>query len=403
MAYALEGITVVDLTSGVAGPFCTKVLAGLGAEVVKIERPWGGDPARKHGSFLGDVPNPETSALFLDLNMGKKSVTLDVATPEGMRIVKELARTADFFVEDFKPGAARDVGLGYEVLEGLNPALVYTSVSGFGQTGPYRDYVGSDMVFFATGGEMYSTGEPERPPIRVANFVNLTQAGNMAAAASLMALRHVRRTGAGQYIDVSAFEVAVSSVDRRLQYLTGYAYTGRIGNRADSSVSSYPAGIYPCKDGFFHITGGGRRFFPRSAAMMGMPEMTQDPRFSTTEALMSSEMKDEFDTIFVPWVISRTKRECLDAAREHRVYGSPLLTPEDVVHDEHYEARGYFQTIDHPATGRRQYPGAPAKTTRTPWRLERAPLLGEHNVEVLVQRLGYSPADLVRLEQSGGT
>ena len=401
MSHAFEGVTALDMTSGVAGPFCTKVLAGLGVEVIKIERPRGGDPSRHHGSFYRDVPHPETSTLFLDLNMGKMSLTLDVGTPEGARIVRELAKSADIVVEDFKPGTADRLGVGYGDLEAINQRVVYTSVSGFGQTGPYRDYLGSDMVFYATGGEMCSTGEPDRHPVRLANYVISTQAGNMAAVATLMAHRAARTSGAGQHVDVSAFETAASSVDRRLQHLMCYIYNGRIATRADNTYAMYPTGVYACADGFFHIVGGGTRFFHRTTAMLGMPELVDDPRFNTTEALLSQERKEEFDTIFVPWAFSKTKAEILEAARQHKVYASPMLTTHDIFHDANFEARGFFREVDHPATGRHRYPGPPVKMDRIEWRVAPAPLLGEHNREILVQRLGYSLADLARLRQAG--
>ena len=400
MSYGLEGVRVLDLTSDIAGPFCTKVLAGLGAEVIKLESPDGGDPSRDYGSFLRDEPNPETSALFLDLNMGKKSVTLNLHSRQGIRIVKALAQEADILVEDLKPGQASDLGIGYADLEPANPRLVYTSITGYGQTGPYRDYQGTDMVIFATGGEMCSTGEPDRPPVRVANHITKTQAGNMAAAATLMTLRGVRSTGVGQHLDVSTFETAVGSVDRRLQHLICYAYNGRVATRADNIAASYPAGVYPCKDGHFHIAGGGSRFFPRTVAMMGMPELLEDPRFSSTEALLDSAMKDEFDTIFVPWVVEKTRAELIEAAQAHKVYASPLLTPEDVYHDPHFAFRDYFQPVNHAIAGRHLYPGAPAKMTGMSWRMGPAPLLGEHNREILAQRLGFSPADMVRLRRA---
>ncbi|MEE9284208.1 MAG: CoA transferase [Dehalococcoidia bacterium] len=400
MNAALSDVAVLDLTAGIAGPFCTKLLAGLGAEVIKIERPWGGDPARHVGPFLRDMPDGETSALFLDLNGGKKSVTLNLRSTPGAAIARELAAQADILVESFRPGAMERLGLGYSRIHAMNPSLTYTSLSNFGQTGPYRDYKGSDILFYGTGGEMYSTGLPDRSPIRLANYIVQYQAGNLAAAAALMDFQGVRRGGSGQRLDVSIYESAVSSVDRRFQYLVGYAYNRSIPNRSDNNWASYPTGVYPCKDGFIDIFGGGRQFFPRTCRMIGRPELVEDPRFASDADLIDPQRKDEFDAIFLPWAIEHTRAECLEAAQQANVYAAPMFTPEDVFHDSHYRERDYFVTISHPVVGELRCPGAPAKFSGTPWSSAPAPLLGEHTQEILAGRLGYSSRQLAVLRQA---
>ncbi len=401
MDTALSGVTVLDLTFGIAGPFCTKTMAGLGAQVIKVERPWGGDPARHAGPFLHDLPDLETSALFLDLNGGKRSLTVDIKSAAGTGIVRALASQAGILVENFKPGTMDRLGLGFAALHALNPKLTQVSVTNFGQTGPYRDYAGADMLFYGMGGEMYSTGLPDRTPIRLGNYVMQAQAGSLAAAAGLMAWYGVRRGAPGQQVDLSIFEAAAHSADRRIQYLLGYAYNGTNPTRRDSIWSIYPTGVYPCKDGFMEIFGGGLQFFSRTCRMIGMPELITDERFAKPADLVDPARKDEFDAIFLPWVVERTRAECMDAAQRESVYAAPIFTPEDVFHDRHFWERGYFVDVDHPRAGRLRSPGAPAKMSATPWRPAPAPLLGADTEAVLSGRLGYSKAELARLRQSG--
>ncbi len=401
MNEALSGVTVLELSTGVAGPFCTKILACLGAEVVKIEPPGAGDPSRRVGPFPNDEPHPEASALFLHLNTGKKSVTLDLDSPSGAALIRKLATSVDILVESFSSRAAEHMGLVYRRLREANPKLVHVSVTDFGNDGPYSAYRATDLVLYAMGGEMYGTGKPERPPIRLADYVMQYQAGNTAAAAALMTFYGAAATGNGQHIDISTFETAVSSVDRRLQYLMGYIYTGAITRREDNEWSIYPIGVYPCKDGFFDVHGGGPVNFPRACAMIGMPELVNDPRFSTQMDLIDPERKDEFDTIFLPWLVDRTREECMEAARKAKLYAAPIYTPEDVMNDPHFAFRESFTNVPHPVAGSMRYPGPPAKLTATPWRTERAPLLGEHNLEVLVDRLGLSRTELVQMRHAG--
>ncbi len=401
MQSALPGLKVLDLTSGIAGPFCAKIMAGLGAQVVKVERPWGGDPSRHIGPFLRDIPHCETSALFHDLNGGKRSVTLDIKSAAGAGIVRALAAWADILVESFRPGVMQRLGFGFERLRTLNPRLTVVSLSNFGQTGPYRDYLGFDMLFYGMGGEMYATGLPERTPIRLANYVTQYQAGSTAAAAGLMAWYGVRRGAPGQQVDLSIFESQAHSPERRIQYLLGYAYNRTVPARRDQVWAIYPTGIYPCKDGFLEIFGGGPQFFPRTCRMIGRPDLIQDKRFNSPQGLVDVERKDEFDTIFLPWVIERTRDECMAAAQRESVYAAPIFTPEDVYHDRHFKFRGFFVDVEHPAIGRVRVPGPPAKLTATPWQALRAPLLGEHTEAVLTGWLGYSKAELYHLRQAG--
>jgi crotonobetainyl-CoA:carnitine CoA-transferase CaiB-like acyl-CoA transferase len=399
-AQALSGLTVLDLTWGIAGPFCSKILAGLGAEVVKVERPGAGDLSRWTGPFASDPPSLETSVLHLDLNQGKKSLTLDLASATGASIVKSLAACADIFLESFHPGVARRFGLDDAVIRRVNPRIICLSLSNFGQDGPYRDFKMTDMLFFGGAGEMNSTGLPERPPIRLGNYTQQYQAGNMAAAAALIAWYGGRNGGDGRSIDMSIYDTAASSVDRRMQYMASYAYTGRPGTRRDSVYAHYPTGNYPCKDGFYDIFGG-PQFFKRILDMMGMPEVASDLRFSTPKDMVDAGRKDEFDAIFLPWVTQRTMRELLKLTQEYSVYAAPIFTPKEVYEDDHLKARRFFVEVEHPVVGRAMLPGEPAKMSATPYQVRPAPLLGQHNEEILVGMLGYSHSDMIALRQAG--
>lgn len=399
---ALSNVRVLDFTFGVAGPFATKIMAAMGAEVVKVEAPGGGDPARHMGPFEGDVPHPERSGVFLDLNAGKKSVTLDLECPTAAGLARDLAEKVDIVVEGFGPAGAEELGLGYESLVVSNPALTYVSLSNFGSDGPYRDFLGTDLTLYAMGGEMYGTGMPDEPPVRLPEYTTAYQAGNLAAAAGLIAWYGSRHTGLGQHAEVSIFESAVHSVDRRIQYITSYAYTGQVTTRNDNHWAIYPTGVYPCKDGFFDIHGGGPQFFHRTCRMIGMPELLEDPRFSHPLDLIDPKRKDEFDAIFLPWCIEHTKEECLAATRSNSVYGSPIFTPEDVVHDRHFTERGFFKKVEHPGLEQPVLvPGEPIKINNAPWLTLPAPTLGQHNAEILIDRLGLEPSVLTNLRRRG--
>ena len=223
---ALADLRVLDLTHHIAGPYCTKLLADYGAEVIKIERPDGGDPARRYGPFPHDEPHPEKSALFLHLNTNKRGITLNLKTSAGRDLFTELVRQVDVVVENFSPRVMRNLGFTYETLERLNPGLVMTSISNFGQTGPYRDYKAQDILIYAMGGAMHQTGVAEREPIKMAGNLMQYHGGTMAATATLVGVWGAQIQGIGQHIDVSLFETHAGTVDRRSTFLTAYAYAG---------------------------------------------------------------------------------------------------------------------------------------------------------------------------------
>ena len=397
---ALSDVRVLDFTHYVAGPYCTKLLADYGADVIKVERPDGGDGARRLGPFPDGEPHLERSGLFLHLNTNKRSVTLDLKSGAGQRIARELASDCDVVVENFRPGTMERFGLDYESLKSVKPGLVMTSISDFGQRGPYRDYRGSDIVFYGMGGEMYSTGLEDREPINVGTYVILYQAGSTAAVGTMGTLLASRGQGIGQQVDVSIMETQVASMDRRMTALLGYQYTGEITPRIPMSSVGYPIGVYPCSDGYVTFMGG-NVYFPRVVRMLGEPEFLKDPKWHEPDAQSDPALKYEFDEQFIPWCMERTRAEAWQAAQEARVLSGPLNEMKDVSTDPHFEERGVFVEIEHPEAGLLKYPGRPFGMSESPWSVRRpAPLLGEHNVEVL-RELGYEDDDVGRLLAQG--
>ncbi len=382
----LSDLRVIDLTHGIAGPYSTKLLADFGADVIKIERPGAGDFARTLGPFPGDLPHPEKSGLFLFLNTNKRSVVLDLMTPQGVQVIKDLVRDADILVESFKPGVMERLGLGYQTLSKINPDLVVTSLSNFGQTGPYRDYLASELTLFAMGGRMNSTGLPDRYPLKLMGNHVQFQAGNVAAMATMFAwYAQTYRGLGGQQVDIAIFETQLGSINFRMSNLLMYQYTGERMRRLGGVAGGYPSGYYPCLDGYALVAGGGERW-RNTAAMLGMPELADDPRFAPPQGQMSLEGREEFETtIWLPWLMERTKLEVTEACQSHGIYAGAVNGIDEAVgNNPHMEARDYFEDIDHPVAGRFRYPGSPISTPKGWWRIHQpAPLLGQHTQEVL--------------------
>ena len=399
---ALSNIKVLDFTQYIAGPYCTKLLADYGADVIKIERLGTGDGAREMGPFPKDEPHPEKSGTFLHLNTNKRSITLDLKTARGQQIARDLASQADAVVESFRPGTMDRFGLGYEALSELNPALTYTSVSNFGQTGPYRDWRGSEIIFYGMGGELYSTGVAEKEPLKLGGTVGLYHAGVMAAFATLGAVLASKSEGIGQHVDISLMEVQVGSIDRRMSMLLAYQYNGEITSRTPlgeaTGAGGYPAGVYPCEDGFFQITGGGK-YFGRVLDMLGHPEELAGDEWLTPEAQSNEEMQGLFEALFYPWLLDRAKHDAWSEAQASRVICGPLNTMADYLGDEVFHSRGAFAEVEHPIAGTLTYPGRPFMMNASPWSIRcPAPLLGQHTEEILTE-LGMSGAEIESLRR----
>ena len=396
----LDDVRIVDLTHYTAGPFATRILGDYGADIVKIERPGTGDPARSMGPFYKDQPGLERSGLFLFLNTNKRSITLDLKAERGRDIVLDLVKNAHILMENFSPGTMEALGLGYDALQKVNPKLVVTSLTNYGQTGPYRDYIGAEINLYGMGGNMIGAGDLDHEPVKTAGRVVNYHAGYVAALATALALYGVEERGeSGDRLDVSIFETAMHSIDARLNRLMGYQHTGRLAGRP-SRASAVGGGMHPCADGYFLITGGAR-FIPNIIRMIGMEELLDQPEWSTPDGRAHPDRIDEFLAYLIPWTLERTKAEIRVEAEKHAVLGGPLNTIEDLMNDEQFVARGYFQEIDHPETGPIKYPGFHFQLHRgedpMPPR-RRAPLLSEHTAEILAE-IGISGGELERLER----
>lgn len=400
MEQALSDVKVVDLTQHVAGPYCTKLLADYGAEVIKVEPPGRGDVARAIGPFPGDIPHPEKSGLFLHLNTNKKSLTLNLQSQGGKRILKELVRDADILVESYSPRVAQSLGVTYEEMEKVNPGLTMVSITNFGQTGPYRDYKATDMLIYAAGGVLYVTGDgPDREPLKVAPYAALYLAGTSAAALTICAFYGARYNGLGQHVDVSLMEQIAGSIDRGATNLLSSAYSGGLFmQRAEPlRLTIMPINGIPCADGYIWTTST-LTMWPGFCRTIGHPEWIGDPKFAN---LFNQELTPEVDAALLEYTMQRGKAEIMEKAQTNGWAVTAVNTVAEVFEDRHLRERSFFVELEHPEAGRYTGIGPPFKMAETPWRAGLAPLLGEHNSEILVERLGYSPKDLALMRGQG--
>ena len=390
-AQPLGDIRVLDLSEHVSGSFCTKLLAGLGAEVIKVESPHGGDVARRLGPFVHAAPHPEESSTFLYLNTGKKSLTLDMTCPTGGAILRRLLPACDILVETFAPGVLHRLGLGYEALAALHPALIYTSVTPFGQTGPYRDYQGAEIIAQAMGALMHPMGLPEREPLQVGGSTASYTTGISAFSATMLALYVRDSTGQGQHADVSAMEtMTVAQIHASIQQQFGRTPT----RRANTLVQA--------QDGWVHAgleRGVRADTWVRLCAVMGKPELAEDPRFATAAA--RREHQQEFLAVISAWTATRPKEDIYHILQELRTVAGYVATVEDLLQSKQLLAREFFHVLDHPVVGTARYPGGLVNIQGAAWQQTPAPLLGEHNVEIYCNRLGYTSEDLTHLRGQG--
>jgi crotonobetainyl-CoA:carnitine CoA-transferase CaiB-like acyl-CoA transferase len=382
----LGDIRVLDVSEAVAGPFCTKLLAGLGAEVIKVEKPGSGDVSRRLGPFTQTMPDAEQSAAFLYLNTGKKSITLDLTSQTGAALLRCLAQECDILVESFPPGHMEQWGLGYSDLERLNPGVIYTSITPFGQTGPYRDYKGSELVVQAMGALMHTIGLPDREPLQIGGNTALYTTGMSAFSATMLALYVRDAEGHGQHVDVSAMEtITVAQIHASIQH-----QFGRLpARRASTLIQAQDGWVHPGLD-----RGVRQDTWRRVCALMGRPELTDDPRFTTREA--RREHQHELLELVGAWTVTRPKEEIYHTLQELRTVAGYVATIADLFTSEQLLAREFFQPLAHPCTGTVMYPGAAFRMQGEAWHHARAPLLGEHNAEVYCDRLGYTREDLAQ-------
>ena len=380
MTASLENVRVLELTRNVAGPYAARLLADQGADVIKLEPP-GGDDSRAFGPFPGDESHPERSGLFLHLNRGKRSIVADPSSPEGAETVRLLASRAHIVLEDYPAGSADAWGWGWHTLREANPALVLTSITPFGQSGPYRDYRGSELTLQAMGGPLITNGHEAREPLKLAGHYAHYHAAMVAAVATLMALRRAEASGEGDWIDVSVYECQAGCRDRQSTNLTIAAYTGMSVGRGPS-VWRMGTGVRPCRDGYVNILGAWNRL-PRLLRLIGREDLLDHPQIGAPMGTEPQDLVDAVEGSYADWLAPLTKREAVDAAQAGGLLAGPVNTVADLLRDPHFQARGVWDTVDHPETGPLLYPGRPFILTASPRRPQRrAPLLNEHADEL---------------------
>ena len=397
---ALSDIKVLEFGDVVSAPYCCKLMADLGAEVIKIEKPGFGDEARRREPFAVDTPGLERSGLFAYLNTNKRSITLDPETNLGKKIFMDLVKEADILVESRPPKTMDDLGLGYEILEKINPQLIMTSITPFGQTGPHRDYRAYELIRYnACGYGMITTAcieEPVPAPIKAGGRQSAFGAGQAAAVASMIAFHARDQVGAGQYIDLSIQEIMAGQYESGIEHWT--FDENEMGGVSDPIIQ--PMCPLECKDGWIFLMCVEDYQFDRFVEVMGNPEWTKEELFK--DRYSRAEYMDALVPLLTEWTMQYTKDEVFKMCQAARVPVGPCYNSEEILNSEQLATRNYFVEIDHPVIGRAKYPGAPYRLSLTPWRIERcAPLLGEHNEEILCGRLGYMKQDLVMMTQAG--
>ncbi len=388
---ALHGIRVLDLSQDIAGSFCSRLLADYGAEVIKVEPPTGA-ALRCQGPFQRDDPHQEKSLLFFVLNVNKLGVTLNLESSGGPELLKKLAAHADVVVESYKPGHLESLGVGYEALRELNPRLVLTSITPFGQSGPYSGYEGDELMCYAMSTIMSISGTQDREPLKHGGFQAQYEGGLNGAGATTMALFHQSMTGEGQHLDVCITECVASTM---LATQSMYAYTGGVQARRPD-VGTLFGNPIPCADGWVIGQTGGGATWDTQVDFYGKEEL-RDSRFS--EAGQRINNGADMDALMVEGIKDRGRWELFHEASAKRMLFGLVQTPEDLASCPQLESRGFFREIEHPVMGHVRLPAVLLNMSATPYQLRRtAPLLGQHNPEVYGE-LGLSPEDLTRLRR----
>ena len=391
----LDGIRVLDLGTEVSGPFCAKLLADYGADVIKVELPGNGDPSRRMGPFAGDDPHPEKSIPFLYINTNKRGVTLDTRSATGRGLLEAMLRTADVLVENIPPAQVGEFGLDYAELTRNNPGLVVTSITAFGQSGPYRDYSATDLVNCAFSGLMYHTGDSDREPLRNSLNQSLYVAGANAAVATSAALLHRMATGLGQHVDVSAVECLAAHLVQPVPY---YTYMGAIKGRRPVRGSGFEE-LMPARDGYVIPSVQGSQPWSTIAGLIGLEEL-HDQRFASGSGRI--EHGEELKQLLIQGLAEWDRKPLFEASGESRLVFGMAQDAGDLFNCPQLRERDFFVEVDHPVAGRAEYPGMGPRLSGAVYEIRRpAPLLGQHNTEVYRDELGYSSQDLVVLMASG--
>ena len=409
----LNQCRVLDL-SDEKGVLCGKIFADMGADVIKIEPPTG-DPMRYIGPFYHDEPDPEKSLYWFTFNTNKRSITLDITSPDGGDIFKQLVKEADFVLECFPPGYLEDLGLGYKSLESINPKIIMTSITAFGQTGPYSHYKSSDIVALAMGGLMYLMGEPDRSPVRPSVQQAYAQASVQAAAGMMVAHYHRETTGEGQHVDVSMQEAVSNTLDTTQQ---AWDLQKMIFKRTGCSRAlgeRIARAVFPCKDGYMACWSpndmnvlvkwikdeGFTEIAEGVSKYIEIWEQVEGGKLSLSQALTQEEL-DHLTQLRITFLKHLTREKIYKKAVDSHFGWVPVQTPKSLVEYEQLAARNYFVQVDHPELNEKiTYPGPPFKLSETPWKIRnRAPLIGEHNKDIYEKELGLKTEELVLLKQA---
>ena len=401
---ALAGLRVLDL-SGPMGNYAGKLFAELGADVVLVEPP-GGTALRHEPPFADDRPGLERSLPFLYNNTSKRSLRLDLDHPDGQQVLRDLAAGADLVIETDTPGRMAARGIGHADLSRVNPALVTTSITPFGQTGPYAHHEASDLVCLAMGGLLYLGGYVDGPPVQVGQQQAYAAGNLFGAVASMLAVTAAEMTAHGQHVDVSVQESVVMGLENAAQFQD---LEGRVRRRTGGRQWRAGAGVFSCVDGYVYLLAGGiggNRFWPNLVAWLdseAVPRVDElrGEQWGDREFVEAEQNRDLFAEIFQPFAESRTKADLYRAAQKWRVPLCPVAKPSDILRSAQLRHRDYFVSVEGPDGRPAVMPGAPYALSETPWRLTgRAPRLGEHTVEVL-HELGCSAERVAQLRKTG--
>jgi crotonobetainyl-CoA:carnitine CoA-transferase CaiB-like acyl-CoA transferase len=392
-AGSLHGIVVLDITRVVAGPFCSMILADLGATVIKIEHPAEPDYARAFPPMVPSQDDEQFSAFFAQFNRNKLAMTLDLATDDGRRTLRELVASSHVLVENFRAGTMTKLGVGYDELREVNPALVYAALSGYGQTGPYRRRPAYDNSAQATGGLWSMNGEAGRPPLRVGTIIGDLSATFYGVIGTLAALRHAERTGEGQLVDISQQDSVLSLTENAVvSYTVEDKIAAPLGN---DHPFVKPYGLFPCRDGFVFFGGYTDKFWRISCTLFGQPELADDPAVDTMAKRFDPETyASRVEPAVEAWFAGRTKAELEEIAGDE-IPLSAVKSIDEVVDDPQIRAREMIVEVDQPGCGPIRMVGSPLKLSRTPTSsYGAAPRVGEHTVAILesLRRIASSEA-----------
>jgi formyl-CoA transferase len=391
MAGPLTGIRVIELGSLIAGPFCAKTLADFGAEVVKIEPPGEGDPLRKWRRMRDG-----TSLWWQVQSRNKKSVTCNLRRPEGQEIVRRLARTAHIVVENFRPGALEKWNLGWEQLSAENRKLVMVRISGYGQTGPYKERPGFAAIAEGMGGFRYVNGFPDRPPARPNLSIGDTIASLHGVMGALMALREADRTGKGQVVDVALYEAVFNCMESLLPEYDGDGYVRERSGSALPGIA--PSNLYPCKDGYVLIAGNADSLYQRLMSAIGREDLRQDPALARNDG--RAAQMERIDAAIGEWTSQRSQEEVLGEMEKAEVPAGRIYSAADIAADPHFQARGMIESVIAGDGKPLKVPGVVPKLSATPGRIRSAaPKLGEHTDEIL-RELKFSALEMDTLRKN---